>query len=133
MAPMGLPERDRPAVPAEFCGATVALGARGRWVRSDQCPDPAPLGAPLDWQWRQWGCRNGTGRRCRRNFVGQRWHWGLGGGGSDLINAPTQLLLGRPLIGNGANGAAGTGQAGGAGGILWGNGGTGGSGAVGPI
>src|ERR1043165_7740425 len=81
MAPMGLPERDRPAVPAEFCGATVALGARGRWVRSDQCPDPAPLGAPLDWQWRQWGCRNGTGRRCRRNFVGQRWHWGLGCGG----------------------------------------------------
>ncbi|MGB9306650.1 MAG: PE family protein, partial [Mycobacterium sp.] len=33
----------------------------------------------------------------------------------DLINAPTQLLLGRPLIGDGANGAtvAGVGQAGG--------------------
>ncbi|WP_082658617.1 PE family protein, partial [Mycobacterium gordonae] len=36
-----------------------------------------------------------------------------------LINAPTQLLLGRQLIGNGTSGAAGTGQAGGAGGILW--------------
>ncbi|ORB61991.1 PE family protein, partial [Mycobacterium shinjukuense] len=34
----------------------------------------------------------------------------------DLINAPTQLLLGRPLIGDGVNGAPGTGQAGGAGG-----------------
>jgi PPE-repeat protein len=45
-----------------------------------------------------------------------------------VINAPTNLLLGRPLIGNGTNGAAGTGQPGGAGGILWGNGGTGGSG-----
>src|SRR5215475_13147907 len=32
-----------------------------------------------------------------------------------VINAPTEALLGRPLIGNGANGAAGTGQAGGAG------------------
>ncbi|ODQ96865.1 PE family protein [Mycobacterium intermedium] len=49
----------------------------------------------------------------------------------DLINAPTQLLLGRPLIGNGADGAAGTGQAGGAGGILYGNGGAGGSGGQG--
>src|ERR1700733_465614 len=38
-----------------------------------------------------------------------------------VINAPTELVLGRPLIGNGTNGAAGTGQAGGAGGILWGN------------
>jgi DprA winged helix domain len=47
------------------------------------------------------------------------------------FNAPTQALLGRPIIGNGANGAAGTGQAGGAGGILWGNGGNGGSGAAG--
>ncbi|WP_415823567.1 PE family protein, partial [Mycobacterium basiliense] len=37
-----------------------------------------------------------------------------------LINAPTQALLGRPLIGDGANGATGTGQAGGAGGLLWG-------------
>src|SRR5262249_16833086 len=44
-----------------------------------------------------------------------------------VINAPTNLLLGRPLIGDGTNGAAGTGQAGGAGGILWGNGGNGGS------
>ncbi|MDD4867165.1 MAG: PecA family PE domain-processing aspartic protease [Mycobacterium sp.] len=45
-----------------------------------------------------------------------------------VINAPTNTLLGRPLIGNGTNGAAGTGQAGGPGGILWGNGGNGGSG-----
>ncbi|WP_396820107.1 PE family protein, partial [Mycobacterium simulans] len=29
----------------------------------------------------------------------------------DAINAPTQLLLGRPLIGDGVNGASGTGQA----------------------
>ncbi|OPE44878.1 hypothetical protein BV508_30945, partial [Mycobacterium intermedium] len=44
----------------------------------------------------------------------------------NAINTPTQLLLGRPLIGNGADGAPGTGQAGQAGGILWGNGGNGG-------
>ncbi|WP_264960817.1 PE family protein, partial [Mycobacterium kiyosense] len=46
----------------------------------------------------------------------------------DVINAPTQALLGRPLIGNGAAGTTvnGVGQAGGAGGILWGNGGAGG-------
>ncbi|OBK17927.1 PE domain-containing protein [Mycobacterium asiaticum] len=49
------------------------------------------------------------------------------------INAPTNLLLGRPLIGDGTNGVAGTGQAGGAGGILWGNGGMGGSGAPGQM
>ncbi|MGO9508774.1 MAG: PE family protein, partial [Mycobacterium sp.] len=49
----------------------------------------------------------------------------------DIINVPTQALLGRPLIGNGSNGAPGTGQAGGPGGILWGNGGNGGSGAPG--
>ena len=48
-----------------------------------------------------------------------------------VINAPTQAVLGRPLIGNGTNGAPGTGQADGAGGILWGNGGNGGSGAAG--
>ncbi|WP_142282226.1 PE family protein, partial [Mycobacterium sp. IEC1808] len=48
-----------------------------------------------------------------------------------VINTPTELLLGRPLIGNGANGAAGTGAAGGAGGILFGSGGNGGSGAPG--
>ncbi|SOJ56068.1 PE-PGRS family protein PE_PGRS26 [Mycobacterium simulans] len=48
-----------------------------------------------------------------------------------VINAPTNFLLGRPLIGNGTNGIPGTGQAGGDGGILWGNGGTGGSGAFG--
>ena len=47
------------------------------------------------------------------------------------VNKPTQVLVGRPLVGNGANGAAGTGQAGGDGGILWGNGGNGGSGASG--
>ncbi|MEK0558123.1 PE family protein, partial [Mycobacterium ulcerans] len=39
------------------------------------------------------------------------------------INAPTQTLLGRPLIGNGANGAPG--QNGADGGLLWGTGGTG--------
>ncbi len=47
-----------------------------------------------------------------------------------VINAPTEALLSRPLIGNGTNGAPGTGQNGGAGGILWGNGGNGGSGAA---
>ncbi|OPE46840.1 PE family protein, partial [Mycobacterium intermedium] len=49
----------------------------------------------------------------------------------NAINAPTQTLLGRPLIGDGANGVDGTGAAGGAGGILYGNGGRGGSGAPG--
>ncbi|MFV8318106.1 PE domain-containing protein [Mycobacterium sp. 23] len=49
----------------------------------------------------------------------------------DAINAPTNLLLGRPLIGDGFNGTPGTGQAGGDGGILWGNGGTGASGGLG--
>ena len=49
------------------------------------------------------------------------------------INAPTQLLFGHDLIGNGAAGAAGTaadptGGAGGAGGILFGDGGAGGMG-----
>ena len=44
-----------------------------------------------------------------------------------VINAPTNYLLGRPLLGNGTDGAAGTSQAGGPGGILWGNGGNGGS------
>ncbi|WP_156764704.1 PE family protein, partial [Mycobacterium sp. 1081908.1] len=48
-----------------------------------------------------------------------------------VINAPTEALLGRPLIGNGADGAPGTGQPGQAGGILWGNGGNGGSGGTG--
>ncbi|ORA99126.1 PE family protein, partial [Mycobacterium intermedium] len=48
-----------------------------------------------------------------------------------LVNAPTNAIFGRPLIGNGADGAPGTGQAGGAGGILFGNGGNGGSGAAG--
>ncbi|MCV7078529.1 PE family protein, partial [Mycobacterium szulgai] len=48
-----------------------------------------------------------------------------------LINAPTQTLFGRPLIGNGVNGAPGTGANGGPGGLLIGNGGTGGSGAPG--
>ncbi|WP_136627659.1 PE family protein, partial [Mycobacterium pseudokansasii] len=45
-----------------------------------------------------------------------------------LVNAPTEALLGRPLIGNGAPGTPGTGDAGGAGGLLIGNGGAGGSG-----
>ncbi|BBZ48260.1 PE domain-containing protein [Mycobacterium parmense] len=47
-----------------------------------------------------------------------------------VINAPTEALLSRPLIGNGVNGstnAEGVGTAGGAGGILWGNGGSGGA------
>ncbi|WP_368628600.1 PE family protein, partial [Mycobacterium tuberculosis] len=35
------------------------------------------------------------------------------------VNAPTQALFGRPLIGNGADGSPGTGQAGGPGGILY--------------
>jgi PE family/PGRS repeats len=46
-----------------------------------------------------------------------------------IINAPTEFLLGRPLIGNGANGvttAQGVGTTGGAGGILIGRGGNGG-------
>jgi len=47
------------------------------------------------------------------------------------INAPTNLLLGRPLIGDGFNGVSGTGQAGGDGGILWGNGGRGASAGLG--
>ncbi|ORA08484.1 PE family protein, partial [Mycobacterium angelicum] len=49
----------------------------------------------------------------------------------DLVNAPTQALLGRPLIGNGANGGPGTGINGGDGGLLFGNGGAGGSGGPG--
>lgn len=49
----------------------------------------------------------------------------------NVINAPFQTLLGRPLIGNGADGAAGTGANGGAGGLLIGNGGAGGSGGTG--
>ncbi len=47
-----------------------------------------------------------------------------------LINAPTNTLLGRPLIGNGANGitnAQGVGTPGGAGGLLSGSGGNGGN------
>lgn len=46
------------------------------------------------------------------------------------VNTPTELLLGRPLIGNGADGttnAQGIGTPGGAGGILYGNGGEGGN------
>ncbi|MCV7077437.1 PE family protein, partial [Mycobacterium szulgai] len=48
----------------------------------------------------------------------------------DAINAPAQLLTGRPLVGNGADGKA-PGQAGGDGGWLWGNGGNGAAGAAG--
>ncbi len=47
-----------------------------------------------------------------------------------LVNAPTNAVLGRPLIGDGANGvtnANGVGTPGGAGGLLWGNGGNGGT------
>ncbi|WP_136622928.1 PE family protein, partial [Mycobacterium pseudokansasii] len=46
-----------------------------------------------------------------------------------VINAPSQALLGRPLIGDGTNG--GPGQAGGPGGFLYGNGGNGGPGGAG--
>ncbi|MCV7078102.1 PE family protein, partial [Mycobacterium szulgai] len=49
----------------------------------------------------------------------------------NAVNAPTEALLGRPLIGNGANGAPGSGANGGAGGLLYGNGGAGGSGRPG--
>lgn len=45
------------------------------------------------------------------------------------VNAPTQTLLGRPLIGDGAHGTA-PGQPGGAGGLLFGNGGNGAAGAA---
>ncbi|WP_191498273.1 PE family protein, partial [Mycobacterium simulans] len=48
----------------------------------------------------------------------------------DVINTPTNLLLGRPLIGNGTDATA-PGQAGGAGGLLYGNGGNGAPGATG--
>ncbi|MCV7075739.1 PE family protein, partial [Mycobacterium szulgai] len=48
----------------------------------------------------------------------------------NLINAPTEFLVGRPLIGNGANGA-GPGDNGGDGGLLYGNGGNGAAGAAG--
>lgn len=47
------------------------------------------------------------------------------------VNAPTQTLLGRPLIGDGAHGTA-PGQPGGAGGLLFGNGGNGGKGGMAP-
>jgi PE-PPE domain/PE family len=45
------------------------------------------------------------------------------------VNAPTDYLLGRPLIGNGANGTTvnGVGTPGGPGGLLYGNGGNGGN------
>lgn len=49
----------------------------------------------------------------------------------DVVNAPVQALLGRPLVGNGVAGAPGSGADGGAGGLLIGNGGAGGSGGVG--
>ncbi|WP_415624080.1 PE family protein, partial [Mycobacterium intermedium] len=48
-----------------------------------------------------------------------------------VINAPTNALLGRPLIGDGAPGAPG--QNGGAGGLLFGNGGRGGNGLPGQV
>jgi PE family len=46
------------------------------------------------------------------------------------INGPTEYLLGRPLIGDGAN-ATTPGGTGGAGGLLFGNGGNGAAGAIG--
>lgn len=50
----------------------------------------------------------------------------------NLINAPTQLLLGRPLIGNGADASAAGGR-GGDGGLLYGNGGRGATGTSGQV
>src|SRR5271156_4784815 len=49
-----------------------------------------------------------------------------------VINAPTEALLGRALIGNGTNGqtVGGVGQPGGPGGLLFGNGGSGGAGTT---
>jgi hypothetical protein len=49
----------------------------------------------------------------------------------NAVNAATEVLAGRPLIGNGANAAPGSGLPGGAGGILFGDGGAGGSAAAG--
>ncbi|MCV7076127.1 PE family protein, partial [Mycobacterium szulgai] len=46
----------------------------------------------------------------------------------NAVNAPSQVLTGRSLIGNGVDGTA-PGQAGGDGGWLWGNGGNGAPGA----
>jgi hypothetical protein len=46
-----------------------------------------------------------------------------------VINAPTEAVLGRPLIGNGANGAT-LGADGQGGGLLWGNGGNGADGGL---
>jgi len=48
-----------------------------------------------------------------------------------IINTPMELLLGRPLIGNGANGTAAS-PNGQAGGLLFGNGGSGYSGEGAP-
>ena len=48
----------------------------------------------------------------------------------NVINAPTEAAVGRPLIGNGADAAPGSGLNGTDGGILIGNGGNGGSGVV---
>ncbi|WP_204079925.1 PE family protein [Mycobacterium riyadhense] len=46
----------------------------------------------------------------------------------DAVNAPTEVLVGRALIGDGADGASGAvGQRGGDGGLLFGSGGSGGS------
>jgi hypothetical protein len=47
-----------------------------------------------------------------------------------IINTPTQVLFGRPLIGNGANAAPGSGADGAPGGFLIGSGGNGGSGGA---
>ncbi|KLO31946.1 PE family protein, partial [Mycobacterium haemophilum] len=49
----------------------------------------------------------------------------------DAVNAPIQVLTGRPLIGNGANAAPGSGANGAPGGWLLGDGGAGGSGGQG--
>ena len=75
----------------------------------------------------------GAGAYAGAEAAGASWLQTLGQDALGAINAPANVLWGRPLIGDGANGAAGTGQAGGPGGIVWGNGGNGGSGAPGQI
>ncbi len=73
----------------------------------------------------------GAGAYAGAEAAGASWLQTLEQDALGVINAPANVLWGRPLIGDGSNGVAGTGQAGGPGGILWGNGGNGGSGAPG--
>ncbi|WP_158420158.1 MULTISPECIES: PE family protein [Mycobacterium ulcerans group] len=88
----------------------IAVGAAGFHARV-----AALLGAGAD----SYGWAESSGVLSLQGL--QRDVWGM-------VNAPTQMLLGRPLIGDGADGGTvgGVGQSGGAGGLLWGNGGVGG-------